>query len=247
MKRHLLFFAITLSLFSCRKESTNPEVLPNAYSNQALGASANDMLSDSKYTSLQIQVQYMPGYALDTATLTNLTAYLNTVCNKPGGITITQSQIAASQGDTVTVDKAAVIEAQNRSAYTSGSTIAVYILVTDGYDTSTSILGFAYRSTSICLFGRDISDHSGGVGEVTKVSLESGVLEHEFGHIMGLVNLGTPMVVFHQDTAHGNHCNNPKCLMYYAMDTHVAFGTMSNSIPVLDSNCRNDLHANGGK
>jgi hypothetical protein len=81
-------------------------------------------------------------------------------------------------------------------------------------------------------------------GEVTRVALESSVLEHELGHIMGLVNLTTPMVVFHQDTAHGYHCNNPNCLMYYAMETNDALGMIgANNIPVLDVNCKNDLMA----
>lgn len=234
-------------LFSCKKDSnTSPETLPNSYSNQTLGASANDMLSAAKYTALDIQVQYMPGYQLDAATISNVVTYLNTVCNKPGGITISQTQIAANS-DTLNVDEVAIIEAQNRTAYTNGATLAVYVLVTGGYDTSLTVLGFAYRNTSICLFGKDIFSNSGGIGEVSRVSLESSVLEHEFGHIMGLVNITTPMVVPHQDVAHGYHCNNPACLMYYAIETHDGLGMYGNTIPVLDSNCRNDLHANGGK
>ena len=247
MKSQLLFIACVLFLFSCKKESnTNPETLPNSYSDQALGKSANDLLSGAKYTTLNIQVQYMPGYELETATITNLTNYLNGICNKPGGINITQTQIAAND-NTFTVDSAAITERINRTAYTSGSTIAVYILVTDGYDTSQATLGFAYRNTSICLFGKDIFTNSGGLLQVSRVALETSVLEHEFGHILGLVNLGSPMQVFHQDTVHGNHCNNAHCLMYYAIDTHDALPGMSNTVPVLDSNCLNDLRANGGK
>jgi hypothetical protein len=247
MKKIVSFLGLILFLFSCKKENnTNPEILPNGYSDQALGKSANDLLSATKYTTLNIQVQYMPGYELDATTITNLTAYLGGLCNKPGGINITQSQIAADS-NTFIVDSAAIIERKNRTAYTSGNTIAVYILVTDGFDTSLSTLGFAYRNTSICLFGKDIFTNSGGFGQVSRVALESSVLEHEFGHLMGLVNLGTPMQVFHQDTAHGNHCNNVHCLMYYAMDTHAALPGMSNTIPLLDSNCLNDLRANGGK
>ncbi len=246
MKKQLLFIAYVLFLFSCKKENnTNPETLPNSYSDQALGKSANDLLSDAKYTTLNIQVQYMPGYELETATITNLTNYLNGICNKPGGINITQTQIAAN-GNTFTVDSAAITERINRTAYTSGNAIAVYILVTDGYDTSQATLGFAYRNTSICLFGKDIFTNSGGLLQVSRVALETSVLEHEFGHILGLVNLGTPMQVFHQDTVHGNHCNNTHCLMYYSIDTHVGLSGM-NTVPVLDSNCLNDLRANGGK
>jgi len=246
MKKLLLPAALILFLFSCKKEAnTNPETLPNSYSDQALGKSANDMLSDVKYTTLNIQVQYMPGYELEATTITNLTSYLSGICNKPGGINITQTQIAAN-GHTFTVDSAAITERINRTAYTSGNAIAVYILVTDGFDTSLSTLGFAYRNTSICLFGKDIFTNSGGFAQVSRVALETSVLDHEFGHILGLVNLGSPMQVFHQDTVHSNHCNNPHCLMYYAIDTHSGLHGM-NTVPVLDSNCLNDLRANGGK
>jgi hypothetical protein len=248
VKKILLLLCATALLYSCKKTTnTDPTYLPNSYSDQQLGASANDLLNGIKYSSLAIQVQYMPGYQLDPVAISNVTNYLNTLCNKPGGITVTQTQIAAN-GDTLNVDKVAIIEKQNRTAYTNGSTLALYILVTDGFDTSLTTLGFAYRNTSICLFGKDIFTNSGGFGEVSRVNLETSVLEHELGHIMGLVNLRTPMQIYHQDAAHGNHCNNDKCLMYYAIETHGAFGMLApNIVPVLDSNCRNDLRGNGGK
>lgn len=248
IKKILLFTCVTLVFFACRKTANNdPEALPNGYSNQKLGASANDMLSSAKYATLNIQVQYMPGYALDTAVISNLTNFLNSICNKPGGVNITQAQVAAN-GDTLNVNQVAVLEKQYRTAYTSGNILSVYILITDGYDTAKTVLGFAYRNTSICLFGKSIFDHSGGYGEVTRVALETSVLEHEMGHIMGLVNLGTPMVTFHQDTLHGNHCNNVQCLMHYAIETQNAYNILHpNNVPVLDSNCKKDLRANGSK
>jgi len=247
VKKYIYFLCAVLFFYSCKKGTTSsPESLPNAYSDQQLGASANDMLSANKYTALNIQIQYMPGYELSTTTIANVTAYLNTVCNKPGGINITQSEIAAN-GDTLNLDKVAIIEKQNRTLYTSGNTLGLYVLVTDGYDTSLTTLGFAYRNTSICLFGKDIFNNSGAIGEVSRIGLESTVLEHELGHIMGLVNLGTPMITFHQDTAHGNHCNNPNCLMYYAVEIHAGLGALANNVPLLDSNCLKDLAGNGGK
>jgi len=248
-QKFILYIFICIVLFSCKKENTNaPGTLPNSYSNQALGASAKDMLRDDQYNNITIQIEYMPGYPLDTATLSNVTSYLSSICNKPGGISITQTEIP-SGGDTLNVTQVAIIESQYRTAYTSGNTLALYILVTDGYDTAANVLGFAYRCTSVCLFGKNIYDRSGGYDELTRIALESGVLEHELGHIMGLVNNTTPMVVPHQDTAHGYHCNNPNCLMYYEMETSDnVFGMLgANNIPKLDSNCMNDLAANGGK
>ena len=246
MKRIIPFIGILLFFFSCKKQALDPETLPDAYSNQAIGASANDLLSGAKYTTLTIQVQYMPGYPLDTATVNNITSYLSALCNKPGGITITQSAIGAN-GNTLNLGQVAVLEKQNRTSFTSGKTLALYVMVTDGLDTSATVLGFAFRNTSICLFGKDITNNSGGLGQVSRASLQTSVLEHELGHLMGLVNLGSPMQTPHQDAAHGNHCSNTACLMYWEIETHNAFHSPMTSIPTLDENCLKDLTANGGK
>ena len=248
--RYCFTFLIVVVLFvSCKKSSNSaPGSLPDGYSNQGLGKSANDVLSGSKYTAINIQVQYMPGYALDNTVLTNVRDYLNALCNKPGGVTVGQSEIAGN-GDTLNETTVSLIEAANRTAYTSGNTIALYILVTDGYDTAANALGFAYRNTSIALFGKEIFTHSGGLGEVSRANLETAVLEHELGHIMGLVNLGSAMVHPHQDVLHGNHCTNTNCLMYYEMESNIGLGMMlsGGGVPALDSNCRADLRSNGGK
>jgi hypothetical protein len=233
-------------VFSCKKDSNNQYGLPDVYSNQNLGASANDLLSAKKYTSINIQIQYMPGYAPDATVINNITAFLNSVCNKPGGITIQAEQIAANGAD-LTQSDVSIIEKQDRTAYTSGSTVDLYVLITDGADTSVQILGFAYRNTSICLFGKTIYNNSGGIGRVSRVNLESDVLEHELGHLLGLVNIGSPMQTNHIDAAHGNHCNNQDCLMYYAAESKGTLSLLGNAIPQLDANCLNDLHANGGK
>ena len=68
----------------------------NSENNKTVGASANDLLSDAKFNSIKIEVQYMPGFQPDATTLNNLTAFINTLVNKPGGIIITQKQIDSS-------------------------------------------------------------------------------------------------------------------------------------------------------
>ena len=96
--------------------------------------------------------------------------------------------------------------------------------------------------------GSTILQNSGGIGQVSRTKLYSTVLEHEFGHLMGLVDLGSPMITNHKDGAHGNHCNNQNCLMYYASETTDLLGfLLTGNIPALDANCANDLHANGGR
>ena len=98
------------------------------------------------------------------------------------------------------------------------------------------------------IFGKTVHDNSGNLGQVNRTKLEATVNEHVMGHLLGLVNLGSPMQTNHQDAAHPNHCNNSNCLMYYASNTRDALGfLLTGNIPSLDANCVADLHANGGK
>lgn len=233
----------------CKKSETIAN-LPsiNAENNKPVGASANDLLSASKYTSIKIEIQYMPGFQPDAASVNNLTSFLNTLVNKPGGVTVIQTQIASAGKTILSLNDIAAIEKANRTAYTSGNQLGVYFLYTDGNYETGNVLGLAFRNTSMSILGKTIHDNSGGIGQTSRTKLETTVLEHEFAHILGLVNIGSPMQTNHQDGAHGNHCNNTNCLMYYASETTDILGVLlTGSIPVLDANCKADLTANGGK
>jgi hypothetical protein len=245
--KQLFLFAFLLLSFSCKKESDSPGELADDYSNRSVGASAADLLRGTNATALQIEIQYMSGFAPDANAVEHLQSMVTTILNKPGGISIVQREIPAANKGVYSLDDIRSIEKQYRSAYTSGTTVAVNILIVDGSYTNASVLGIAYRNTSIVLFGKTIHENSGGIGQASRTKLEATVLEHEFAHLCGLVNVGTPIVVNHQDSSHGNHCNNTDCLMYYASETTDILGfLLTGAIPELDTNCRNDLRANGG-
>ncbi len=190
----------------------------------------------------------MPGFQPDAASVNNITTFLNSLINKPGGITVTQQQIPAGGKDAYSINDIATIEQNNRSNFNSGSQLAVYVLIADGDYSDPNVLGVAYRNTSLCLFGKKIFDNSGGIGQASRTKLVTTVAEHEFGHLLGLVDLGTAMQRDHKDAAHGNHCNVQDCLMYYASETTDLFGFLvTGSIPSLDAQCTNDLKSSGGK
>jgi hypothetical protein len=245
----LICSILMLTISGCKKSDTISN-LPaiNADNNKVVGASANDLLSASKYSSVKIEIQYMPGFQPDAAAVNNLTSFLNSLINKPGGVTVIQTQITSAGKTVLSLNDIATIEKNNRTVYTSGSQLGVYFLYTDGNYSDGNVLGLAFRNTSICLLGKTIHDNSGGIGQASRTKLESTVLEHEFGHILGLVNISSPMQTNHQDGAHGNHCNNSNCLMYYASETTDILGFLiTGNIPTLDANCKADLTANGGK
>jgi hypothetical protein len=247
MIRHkfvLYAFLVTLVSFtSCSKKDVTPSSGSLDY--KTLGSAARNILSSEKYTSMKIEIQYMPGYQPDAAVLSNYINFFVTYINKSGGISIVQQQIAASGKTTLTIDDIVAIEKSNRTVFTSGNEISLHILIVDADYSNPDIAGISYWNTSLCLFGKLIYSHSGGIGQATRTKLESTVLEHESGHIMGLVDQGTPMQVSHRDLANGMHCNNPACLMYYAIEIADVGGT--SAIETFDANCTADLKANGGK
>jgi hypothetical protein len=238
-----LFIFLSLVFSACKKE-----LIIGDRDYKTLGASAHDLLSSSNYPSLIIEISYMPGYAPDATTVNNLAFFLNTYLNKPAGIQISEQQIAASGKTSLTIDEIVQIEKRNRSAFTGDNVLAVHILITEGNFSNNDIFATSYWNTSFCLFGKPIYDNSGGAGQVTRTRLMSTILEHEMGHLMGLVDQGSPMQVNHKDAANGAHCNNINCLMYYAIEiTNMIGGSINNSIPDFDANCIADLKANGGK
>jgi hypothetical protein len=213
---------------------------------------ANDFLSGKYYPSLVVEIQYMQGFRPSAQTLSNLNTFLQARLNKPGGITFVIDSIPAMHKTYYSLDDATTIEQANRSQNKNGTRMAAYFLFVDGdYAANPSggkILGIAYSYTSVIIFEKTIRDYSGGLGQPQLSVLEGSVAEHEFGHLLGLVNNGTTMRSKHQDTPNGRHCTNQNCLMYYNVETNnVVANLLGGNIPQLDANCINDLRGNGGK
>lgn len=217
------------------------------------GDSARDYLATDSYTSLVVEIQAVSGYRPSATAQTNLVNFLATYLNKPGGVTIhLDADIAPPGKTTYSIADVQSIEASQRTLQSAGTQAVAYFLFLDGNSTSDSssgqILGQAYAPSSLVIYEKTIQNLSGAIGQPSRAVLESTVMQHEFGHILGLVNIGTPMQSAHQDTAHGAHCTNTACLMYWQVDTsNFVANLLGGTVPTLDSGCTADLHANGGK
>jgi len=207
-----------------------------------------DILSSKKYEKMQIEVVYVDGYQPSDQAVSNLENFLQEHINKPGGIFVNYKSISSPNKSTFTLDDLKKLEKKERDHYSHGKTIEAFVFFTDAPYTDNNVLGVAYGSTSIAVFEKTVKNNSGGFAQPSQVTLESVVIEHEFGHLMGLVNFGTNMSTSHEDGSHPNHCNNSSCLMYYGVETtDIMASVIGSNIPPLDQNCINDLKANGGK
>ncbi|WNH08013.1 hypothetical protein [Thalassobellus suaedae] len=174
---------------------------------------------------------------------------------KPDGIIIEKRAIPSPGKDVYSIEDIADIEKEQRKYYNTTDKIAVWAYFSDGKSdkdseaNNTVVLGTAYWNTSFVIYEETIKNLSNSPLEPSRSLLETTVINHEFGHIFGLTNLGTNLQSNHEDEDHPKHCNVENCLMYWATESAVNISNMANmsSASQLDSQCLADLKANGGK
>lgn len=256
-----MFAAILL--LGCSKSSdsdgNNPAVDKSA-NLLATGASANDILSNASYTNLLVEVSYVQNFRPSQEAMDNFLSFLLERTFKQN-IEMVYTQLPSPGEETLTLQEVANLESENRTAYNEGNTLAIYIYFADAPsddddESSGSVtLGAVYRNTSMVIYEgtvRRLAARSGAL--ITIPDVETATLEHEFGHLFGLVDLGSPEVNPHEDSNAVNHCNVDGCLMraelqfgsglMKALKSRVGKGA---PVPGLDPECLLDLQANGGR
>lgn len=256
-KRIALVTMVFALLISCSKEDSTDTDTVDGFSisnnKKATGSSSHDLLSDDTFKSMVIELVYVQGYEPSATAISNFTSFLNARTNKPGGITVVKRAIASPGKATFTNQEIVAIEDANRTKYNTANQIAVWALFIDGASASNSgnsyVLGTAYRNTSFVIYEKTIQGLTDSPFEPNRSLFETTIITHEFGHILGLTNLGAALQSNHEDTAHEKHCNVESCLMFWSAESGSGVANMvsGGSVPKLDAQCLADLKANGGK
>jgi hypothetical protein len=242
-----IFLILLIGLFlmpGCKKKETGAAA--------AEGVSPHDFLSSEKYTNLTIDFAYDKEHPPAPETLTEIQNFLLAKLNKPNGISVNVHELNIASRPYLSLGDIFDIEKKNRLFFPHEKSLSIFVYLphSEYLENSGSYktLGIQYGASSIVLFGKTMSDNSGGLGQPSYKTLETSVALHELGHVLGLVNNGTNMAVNHQDAQNGRHCNNKDCLMYFAVETtDILSNLLGGAVPGLDANCINDLKANGGK
>lgn len=240
---HKLLIILFLGLTACSTdEERAPDDLP-------LGVSARSFLSDEQFTSLTVEVVYVTGYEPAESSLNSMQVFLETYLNKPAGIEIKLRAIPSPEVGTYSYSEIREVESKHRTEFTSGTKLTTFIFIADNKsDDSNSrelILGKAYKNTSLVIFERDIRDLAESAS-VSSSQIQQITIRHEFGHLFGLVDNGSPAQSDHvyqdpNDPNEKGHCSVTGCLMARDLD-YTNPGNL-----ILEDQCRLDLVANGGK
>ncbi len=246
------FLLLLTVLLACSedRDARDPLIGPDA-TRFGVGQFANQLLSDNRFTRLEIEILYMEGYRPTNQMIGGMQEFLENRINKPEGIQIRDREIPGKGQSVYTVDEIRDLEREYRTLFNEGNTVTIFMIILDGNlsleDEETFAIGAAYQNTSMVLFGPRIHQNTGGFRRPSRAMLETTVALHELGHLLGLVNNGTDMVHDHEDEESEKHCDNEECLMFWQVETSGLFGFLGNTIPQLDENCLKDLRANGGR
>jgi hypothetical protein len=246
---NLMLCLLSLAVFTACKSDDSGEINNERAENlKALGASAEDLLSDDFYTRLVVEIAYSNGFRPKQLTIDTFRTFLNQRLNKPGGIRIVETVINAPQGEPYSVSEIREIESNVRTKYTNGNEIAVFIFFANGNstnDTNTSVtLGTAYQNTSLVIYEETLQSLSQDL-----FLMEATTVRHEFGHILGLVDITGDDIhaAGHIDPNSSKHCMVEGCLMYFASTVPSSIpNPMVSDIPALEELCIEDLQAKGG-
>jgi hypothetical protein len=134
---------------------------------------------------------------------------------------------ARGQNGKYTIEEIRQIERANREHYSSGSVAALHVLYVDGGsdrdEGNARVLGAVYGGSSIVMYKGNIQAATRSDGgliptfQATERCVERAVLVHELGHVLGLVNLGTPMTHDREDTRYPGHSTSEDSVMHHAI------------------------------
>lgn len=213
----ILFTLMILGGCASTDESDNT-ILDRSQNLLATGDSANDLLTNTNFDRLLVQIGYVSGFQPTQQTIDEFKAFIIRRTFK-NDVDIQLLELRSPNEESLTLQEIADLERENRTAYNNETTLAIYIYfsdsISDGDDLDTGLvtLGAVYRNTSMVIFERTIRALAGRSMAITTTDLETATLIHELGHLFGLVNLGTPTINDHEDPDAENHCSVEGCLM----------------------------------
>lgn len=170
---------------------------------------------------LVVEVDVQDGVQPSQGALDHLVATMRAVVDKPGGVVLSGGNTFASDRDQWSTADLRQVAAQNRDTRSAGDTVSVYVLYVEGEfvsdGQSTNAIGVAHSASEMALFPQRWEGLGGLLGSDS--AIERAVLVHEWGHLLGLVNIGYESEIDHEDPEHPGHSSNRGSVMYWAIES----------------------------
>jgi hypothetical protein len=222
-------------------------------------AGPTDYLRGSTYTKWVIEVDYATGHAPSDDLLSFLHDRLAAVVDKPEGVEFRLGESLTDADRSWTDDDLRSYAASHADESTGGQQVVLHLLFLAGHSSADNgdgkVLGVTFGHGPIAIFAATV-DHACDANPLPHLgcsvpAVYKSVVLHEFGHALGLVNNGIPMVKDHE----AKSCNGANPKAHSANQNSVMFCTVDTSAVIalsappssFDADDLADLHAAGGK
>tara|TARA_Y100001970_G_scaffold152037_1_gene186178 strand:+ start:30 stop:752 length:723 start_codon:yes stop_codon:yes gene_type:complete len=200
-------------LISCEKE---------------VGECRYEILQGSKYSKLHLEINYVSGFEPSSGALDLLRQRINEVTDKES-VTISQNSFGSTD-TSYTIEEILEIESLQRKKFKSDNEFVIHILYLNGeFEDNENTLGLAYKGSSFAMFKENIEDSA--FLFISAEDIEKAVLVHEYGHLLGLVNMGYTSPHDHEDPEHPHHSNNDESVMYWAVESQDFYNQLDGEPP----------------
>jgi hypothetical protein len=184
------------------------------------GAFAADYLRGTHFTTLVVEIDHPASRAPSPEAVDFLRQRLLERCDKADVLVVVDDAIPDDRfPPVVSLADAQEIEDESRDSFADESTgtAVAYLLYVRGISaqdgTGGRLLGVTHRGGSIAIYASNVDSSADAF--YTALEFEAHTLVHEFGHLLGLVDGGVPMVSDHRDPRHPFHSNDRDCVMYW--------------------------------
>ena len=164
--------------------------------------------------------------------------------DKPNGIEVSLTETDFDQSGSWTADDVREKAWQHKSNDPlTGSTLYWQALFPAGGYSNNDVLGVAVDASTVAIFKDAVEDAEGPFfSRPSAEEIENSVLVHEYGHLLGLVNLVYKSPVDHEDEDHPGHSNNEDSVMYWAVESADLSNIITGELPdEFDNDDLNDL------
>ncbi len=178
-----------------------------------------------RYPDMVVEIDHVSGFAPSSDAKNTLETRIKNYCDKDS----VSYKVSSFQSDdeSYTLKEIKELAKEHRTEdRRGGDKVSMHVLYLNGeYAENSNTLGLAYEATSIAIFKEKIDDAAENnliiqlPFLVNAEDIEKAVLVHEWGHLLGLVNIGYTSERDHHDTNHRHHCKHDDCVMYWQIES----------------------------
>ena len=198
-------------------QNTTPENRNEVNDFGAVGSLNHQYLQPQPFSKLIVEIDHVDSVSPSQSSVNTFLSTIKQFVDKPDGVVRSGDNSLKAQKDSYSVQDLLNVAKTNRSNYSQGNMVSLYVLYVNGeFAENTNALGVALNSSMFVIFKDKINEATTAL--VFAPEIEKAVLNHELGHLWGLVNITYQSGIDHEDKEHPHHSKNRESVMFWAVE-----------------------------